>query len=87
MAATTMTNGSKIDFRIVRFIEPIGLANALRRAGVQRDSNRFYYPAIALEAFLSISQIAVRLIDLVSLHAVALVGFVTSDNAASRCSQ
>jgi hypothetical protein len=47
----------------------------------------FYYTAVVLEALLSISQIAVMLIDLVFLQAVALVGFVTSDNAASRRSQ
>jgi len=49
--------------------------------------DRFRHPAIALETFLAISQIAIRLINLVSLHAVALIGFVTSDSAASRRSQ
>jgi hypothetical protein len=45
------------------------------------------YLAEALKAFLSIPQITIRLIGLVPLHAVTFVGLVTSDNAASRCSQ
>jgi hypothetical protein len=47
----------------------------------------FSCPAVALEALLSVSQIAVRFIDLVSLHAVVFVGFVTSNSAASRRAQ
>jgi hypothetical protein len=40
-----------------------------------------------LEPFLSISQIVVWMINLVSLHSVTFVGFVPSDNAARRRSQ
>jgi hypothetical protein len=40
-----------------------------------------------LEALLLFAKFAVSLIDLVCLHLVAFVCFVTSDNAASRRSQ
>ena len=45
------------------------------------------YTAVALEALLTFSEFAVRLIGLVCLHPIALVCFVASNNAASRRSQ
>ena len=42
------------------------------------------YAAAALEALLSFAEFAVSLIGLVCFHPVALVCFVTSDNAAGR---
>jgi len=87
-----MTNGSRIVFRIVRFfIEARSVPwlhiRTLRGMARLGSPVSFSYPAMALEALLSISQIAVRFIDLVSFQAVVLVCFVTSDSAASRRSQ
>ena len=87
-----MTKGSKIVFRIVRWVidEPRGIP-WLDLRGVATQKGRgwgpLYHAAVVLKALLAISQIAVRLIDLVFLEAVALVCFVTSDSAASRRSQ
>lgn len=44
-------------------------------------------PVIELEVLLTVSLIAVRLNDLVLLHPVPLVGFVTSDSATRSRSQ